>query len=283
VWAIDTRGDRIEDFPADLATMPRVQSYGRSGSAVGQLNYPEGADVAADGTVYVADTRNNRIQKFDPASGSWSVLQGEELQQPMGVAVAGSTVFVADTQNNRVVKLSSTGSLLASYTTGLKAPEGLDVAPDGTVWVADTQNSRVVHLSAELVDLGDGFGARGTGSMQFDRPHDVALGNGDLYVADTYNNRVQVFDLGGAAEPPAPFNPTYDKQLSDPGGHAPVYPAGVGELLVRRELVRRRLRRQPRGDGRPRHGRRHPGRHDRVDRPARSRARRRRPDLAMGD
>jgi tripartite motif-containing protein 71 len=203
VWALDTRGGRIENFPADLATTPTVKSYGSTGSGSGQMNYPSNADVAANGVVWIADTRNNRLMRFDPATASFLAPIGAsgsgagQLKNPMGVALTATAVFVADSGNNRVQKLSLTGAPLASYGTGLAEPQGLEVAPDGSVWVADTKNSRLVHLSENLVNLGDGFGSRGTGNNQFFEPHDLAFGNGRLYVADTYNNRVQVFRQPG--------------------------------------------------------------------------------------
>ena len=176
-----------------------MKSYGGTGSGAGQMNYPSNADVAANGVVWVADTRNDRLMRFNPTTETFLAPIGTsgtaagQLKTPMGVAVTADAVFVADTGNNRVQKLSLTGAPLASYATGLSGPQGLDVAPDGTVWVADTKNNRLVHLSANLANLGDGLGSRGTGNTQFFEPHDLALGNGRLYVADTYNNRVQVF------------------------------------------------------------------------------------------
>jgi hypothetical protein len=64
--------------------------------------------------------------------------------------------------------------------------------------VADSGNSRVVHISAALSDLGDGFGGFGTGNLQFDDPHSLAVFGSTLYVADTYNNRIQEFNIAGS-------------------------------------------------------------------------------------
>lgn len=232
VWAVDTRGDRIERFAADLSTSGITQA-GSTGTAVGRFNYPSNADVGAGGVVWVVDTRNHRIQKYDPVTSSFSVLgaQGSgngQFLDPMGIAVTADAVYVADTGNDRIQKLALDGTWLASYGTGLDGPEGVEVAPDGTVWVADTQHSRLVHLSAGLADLGDGFGSLGTGDTQFFNPHDLAFGNDRMYVADTYNNRVQVFSVPGPVDPPpTPLTPAYAGQVSDDGGRAPLYPAGV--------------------------------------------------------
>ncbi|MCW2768433.1 MAG: conserved repeat protein [Nocardioides sp.] len=236
VWGIDTRGDRIEQFTADDITPVTGSAKGEHGAAVGQFNYPEGADVDSNGVVWVADTRNNRLQRYNPATDSFLTPIGSkgtgpgQFTQPMGVAVTSNAVYVADTLKNRVQKLALDGTWQATSSAGLglNEPEGIEVAPDGTVWVADTQNSRLVHLSANLTDLGDGFGSLGTGNYQFFEPHDLAFGNDKMYVADTYNHRVQTYSMPGPVEPPpAALTPAYTSQISDPGGVAPVYPAGV--------------------------------------------------------
>ena len=234
VWGIDTRGDRIEQFTADTLTPVTGSAKGEHGAGVGQFNYPEGADVDANGVVWVADTRNNRLQTYNPTTGAFTTIGAKgtgngQFTQPMGVAVTSNAVYVADTLNNRIQKLSLDGTWQASTTAalGLNGPEGVEVAPDGTVWVADTQNSRLVHLSANLADLGDGFGSLGTGNTQFFEPHDLAFGNDKMYVADTYNHRVQMYSVPGPPPPPTRLTPSYTGQISDPGGHAPVYPAGI--------------------------------------------------------
>lgn len=239
VWAVDTRGDRVERFSASLSATPSsIQAFGNTVAGTadpGEFNYPSNADVAADGHVWITDTRNHRLQVLDSAgTGTFTPIgsQGNgngQFQDPMGIAVTANAVYVADTGNDRVQKLALNGTWQASYATGLDGPEGVEVAPDGTVWVADTQNSRLVHLSADLgTDLGDGFGSEGTGNTQFHNPHDLAFGNDKMYVADTYNNRVQVYSMPGPVDPPpVPLTPAYDSQVSDPGGRAPLYPAGV--------------------------------------------------------
>ena len=204
VWVGDTRNDRIQKWPASLSPLPPMANmFGGSGTAVGKFNYIEDLDVAPSGLVYVADTDNNRIQVFTPGPNTFAAfgalgtgprsvhptrrgrrllhehLRGRYRQQP----------------DRDARPLGQLRRPILDRT--LDGPQGVAVGADGTIWVADTNNNRLVHLSSDLqANLGDGFGGLGTGSMQFNLPHTLAAFGSKLYVADTFNNRVQVFDTG---------------------------------------------------------------------------------------
>ena len=230
VWEADTRNDRLQHYVADLSKTPTV--VGSTGSGATNFNNPTGLTVDASGTVWVADQLNNRIQVYTPSTNSFrsfgTMGSGSgQFNQPQGVAVSSSAVYVADTGNNRVEMLDLNGNYLASFATGLLGPEGVTLAGDGTVWVADTQNSRLLHLSADLsTDLGNGFGSQGSASNQFFQPHSLAVHGNTLYVADTYNDRVQEFWLGNLVSPAI----AYSGQIYNAGGVAPLYPAaGVAD------------------------------------------------------
>jgi hypothetical protein len=83
-----------------------------SGTGNGELSFPEGVATDGSGNVYVADTYNSRIQKFD-ASGTFLIMWGSfgsgngQFNIPFGVATDGSgTVYVADYGNDRIQKFA---------------------------------------------------------------------------------------------------------------------------------------------------------------------------------
>ena len=220
VWVGDTRNNRLEQFSANLATPPLSVV---TGTSVGVFNYIEGITVAANGIVWIADTKNNRIVSYDPTThneaafgtrgGGSTVGAPVQFVNPQGLAVSSTAIFVADTGNNRIDEVSFSGNLLATYKPGtaiLSAPQDVALAPDGTLWVADTGLSasdaggnQIVHLSATsttFTNLLDGFGSPGTGTMNFDLPHSLAVSptGSTLFVADTQNNRVQEFNITGS-------------------------------------------------------------------------------------
>jgi tripartite motif-containing protein 71 len=207
VWLADTRNSRLQHWPANLSTTG-VTDVGTKGPRVGQFNYIEGLSVASNGVVWVADSKNNRIETYDPANGKFAVYGAQgagtcQFRSPEAVvATASGKVYVADTLNNRIVEMTVSGGactgFTATYSTGISGPQGIALAPDGTLWVANSGDNNIVHLSASLTNLGDGFGSLGSGSMQFDDPHSLAVFNTTLFVADTYNNRIQEFSINGA-------------------------------------------------------------------------------------
>jgi tripartite motif-containing protein 71 len=96
--------------PASAATF--VRSWGTSGNGHGQFDDPVGIAVDAHSQVYVADSGNNRIEKFTTdgdflhAWGTYGTGYGQ-FRNPEGVAVdAHGHVYVADSGNNRIEKFS---------------------------------------------------------------------------------------------------------------------------------------------------------------------------------
>ena len=186
-----------------------ITKWGSNGSGDGQFNLPEGVGVAPDGTVYVAEGFNDRIQYFSPTGdfqGKWGTTgSGDgQLDTPIEVAVAADgTVYVADIGNDRIQYFSPTGDFQGKWgTTGsgdgqLSGPEGVAVAPDGTVYVVDAGNDRIQYFSP-TGDFQGKWGITGSGDGQLSGPLGVAVAaDGTVYVADQLNDRIQYFSPTG--------------------------------------------------------------------------------------
>jgi sugar lactone lactonase YvrE len=192
VWVADTRHNRLQQWPFDLnTTTPAIIA---SAGALGAFNNPEGIAADAAGNVWVADTRNNRIVEYSPGTNTFRAFGG--FNRPQGVAVSATAIYVADTGGRRIVELDLSGNTVAAYSGALAAPQDIAIARDGTLWITDAGRSQIDHLSANLGTLyADSFGTQGAGNLQFYQPHSLAVSGTTLFVADTFNNRIQEFTI----------------------------------------------------------------------------------------
>lgn len=202
VWVADTKNSRFTEFWPDGA--PTGRRFGRAGSGIGELFWPHAVDRAGTALI-VADTRNDRVQSWNPATPSveWSVgsVGGQPLSGPKDLAVAAGEVFVADTQNRRILVLSAaTGQFIRQFGQSvLHRPEGVAVEPSGDVWVADTNRDRLVEFSSSGAVL-QTFGSTGRNNTSFSKPAHLEVVRRSigllLFVTDSWNDRVQIYDIG---------------------------------------------------------------------------------------
>ena len=217
VWkyGIKTEPAPKEDpYAKGIINLPATLTFGSAGTEPGQFNAPRELAFAADGSLYVADSRNHRIQHLsadgkvikvwgtfaDQANGSAPI---GTFNEPWGVAVGpDGNVYVSDTWNHRVQKFSADGTPIkmwgvfgTSETPGaLYGPRGISVGKDGKVYVADTGNKRIVVYDPNGTVITQ-FGSEGFDPGQFSEPVDVIVDNaGKVYVTDTWNQRIQVLE-----------------------------------------------------------------------------------------
>lgn len=171
--------------------------------------WPSGVTVDRTGNVFVADTWNDRIQKFSP-DGRFIFKWGSpgdgpgQFNSPVDVAVAESgDIYVADQANDRIQRFGPDGApvdLWGSEGGGpgqFSAPSGVDVDAAGCVYVADSYNDRIQKFDADGNFL-RAWGSAGTADGMFDAPADLAVdGAGNVYVADNGNKRIQKLDSEG--------------------------------------------------------------------------------------
>jgi Mg-chelatase subunit ChlD/DNA-binding beta-propeller fold protein YncE len=180
---------------------------------------PRGAAVDPfDGTVYLVDGGNNRVQVFQP-DGSFVRTLGAgpapaALDDPQGVALQGSLVFVTDRGHDRVAVFTVDGDYLSEWS-GLAGPWGIAAAADGRVFVVENEANRVAVFRADGRRLATWGGAVG-GAFALVRPRGVAaLADGRVVVADYGNDRLIALDKDGlpqdeSARQPGPLDLAFD-------------------------------------------------------------------------
>jgi hypothetical protein len=169
----------------------RLAEFGEFGTGPGQLDSPAGAQVSANGDLFVADSGNDRVAVFAGDGAFLRVLSGG-LSGPRDLALDDDgRVFVADTANDRVAVLASGGGFLFAFEevgeAKLAGPTGVAVAGSLT-FDADTGNTRI----AVFADNGEFLDSFPTTTP----PKDVIVGpGGDLYVV--VEKRVEVYTPAG--------------------------------------------------------------------------------------
>lgn len=214
---------------------------GESGGDQNHFNYPSGVAVT-DSTIYVADTQNNRVQVYDRNSRAYLATIGTgfgygayEFKAPLDVDVDDSgNVYVVDTGNIRVQQFNSSYAYRRTFgTTGVpyvtddlhyNHPAGVGVDPDdGSIYLVEERGHRLVKLSAAgdlLWTVGEA-GVKGWDNEHFHYPRDVALDDrGYVYVADSLNHRIQVYDASGTYSDTLGSWGSDDYQFNTPNGIA---------------------------------------------------------------
>ena len=139
-------------------TFTIVAGTGCVGSATTMLNSPGGIFVDSNDTLYVADSGNDRIQRFSSGQTNATIIAGNgatstiTLLSPMDVVLdSDGYLFIADTNNYRIIGSGTDGfrcvagcsGLSGSASNQLMNPRSLSFDSYGNIWVADFNNSRI--------------------------------------------------------------------------------------------------------------------------------------------
>ncbi len=213
LYVADTLNQRIQRIAPDGT----AETVGESGTDPGQFydpgsdefspDGPWGVAVGDDGSIYVADTWNHRIQKF---AADLSLIEQWEVTGffgPRDVAIdANGDLLIADTGNKRV-SIYTTGGELDRVFGGpgngpsqFSEPVGIGIAPNGDVYIADFWNQRIQHFNSEMLYIGDievpSWGSQGV----TDRAYVAPLADGRVLATDPAHGRIVVFDAEGEEE-----------------------------------------------------------------------------------
>ena len=210
-FVADSGNDRVVVLSVGISGF---LAFGQQGSGDGDFDQPSGIAVDSDGSVYVSEVGNDRIQRFSIADDGEDAFFEDsfpafgELSDPRGMTVDDEDrVYVADTGHHRVRLY--TGDGFAIGTIGSEGDgdgefeEPFDVAVcalDGRVYVVDREREDV-QVFAPFDDGADflfAFGRPGSARGRFDEPSGIAVDHQcNVYVADTGNGRTQMFDAEG--------------------------------------------------------------------------------------
>lgn len=198
-------------FRVEVRSVAAIRSWGRKGSGLAQFNTPESVAVSGDGYVYIADTGNCRVQKFDVYGrfltewGGCGNADGR-FSQPTGVAVSErGDVYVADWGNHRVQRFDSFGRYLGKWGSSgnqrgqFQHPRAVVVDHSGNVYVADNlaQIDRVQKFDANGQFLAE-WGLSAGENAAINEPQGMAIdGAGHLYVSISGNDHIQKLDSNG--------------------------------------------------------------------------------------
>lgn len=191
LYFADTENFRVRkvDTNGIITTVAGNGNYGYSGDGGAATNanifQPYGVSTDVAGNLYIADTLNSRIRKVDtngiittmagigpswPSAGDYSgdgdAATNASLNNPLGMALdAAGNLYIADTSNGRIRKVDTNGIITT-------------VAGNGGLYFS-------------------GNGGAATNATLY-APHALILDNvGNMYIADTYNNRIRKVDTNG--------------------------------------------------------------------------------------
>ena len=228
-------------------------AYGGDGgpAVAAQLDRPTGVAVDGSSNLYIADTENHRVRRVD-ASGTITTIAGTgergdggdggpavgaRLNWPSGVAVDGSgNLYIADSGNAQIRRVDARG-IITTIAFHLNFPQGVAADNSGTVYFADTSRNRVRRVDASgVITTVAGTGERDYGGdggpaveASLSQPRGLAADEaGNVYIADSWNDRIRRVDAGGVITTVAGIGGAFDSGGTGPATEAALHwPEGV--------------------------------------------------------
>ena len=209
VYVADTWNHRVQIFSPAGTFLGKVGSFGQSGNAIlsapARFYGPRDLEVDGDGTIYVSDTGNKRVQVIGPdltfqrAFGGPGVTAGR-LDEPVGLGIGpDGMMFVADTWNGRVQVFSEDGAQVREWpVVGWESQSVLNkpylaIDDAGSVYVSEPETARVMVFSQDGQPLA-ALDLRFIGGEATPLPVGILVdANRNIWVSDAANHRLLRF------------------------------------------------------------------------------------------
>ena len=215
VWIIDDQLHVIYKFTYDGKMVMTLGTKGKRGRDAGKL-FDRPTDIAwlPDGTFFISDGYGGtRVAKFDK-DGKFLMDWGAPPKDPKNpgpnewntvhsIAISKDRrLFVVDRGHRRIQVFDENGKFLDMWNTGLRSsPYAHLITTDQSLWISDGGTNRIVKYDLNGKYL-YGWGGPGGQLGQFNGPHSITVDQeGNLYLAEVFNGRVQKFRPKAGADP----------------------------------------------------------------------------------
>ncbi len=208
-YSVDKKGQQKQSWMDRLAGTQSAADQGVRKDFPFQLIAPFGVAVDSKGMIYVADQKVGAIFVFDQKTHDTTMIRNgyeAKFEWINGLAIDDDDrLFVSDCKMRHIVVFDPKHVVEGLVTEGLECPAGVAIDTENRLlYAADTQQDQVLVYDADSFKLLRRIGTGGknhylTSVGDFAAPQGVAVDkDGNLYVADTMNNRVEIFDADGA-------------------------------------------------------------------------------------
>ena len=147
--------------------------------------------TAINGKIWLSDGDHNRLVRIDENGNIEKTI--DSLDRPMHIDSSGETLFIPEYGKDAIETVDDKGRFILQLNDSLDAPAGVSVYKNEKA-IADFYNNRVLYHNGTDWIL---FGKEGKAEGEFYYPTDVQITADKIWVADAYNNRIQVFDKEG--------------------------------------------------------------------------------------
>jgi sugar lactone lactonase YvrE len=216
VYSTDSEKLSVRATETEQHVYELVKKIGKSGLGNGQFKGPIGITIDAQDNLYIVDSGNHRVQKFD-SEGNFITTWGQqgsmggEFEHAEGIAVdSQDNVYVTDSRNHNIQKFDSEGKFIKKWGTfgvgqgqfgAERSPVGIAVDSQDNVYVTDYWNDRIQKFDSEGNFILDFNRGQFLVDNAFYQPQAIAIDSKDhVYITNSNNNILKFNKYGSFIE-----------------------------------------------------------------------------------